>query len=94
MNVKKDLKTTKIGIRIPDSRLVRSLIEKVGDPIIGTSANFHGQKSVANFESLDPKLVELADYVLKGECAGGIESTVVDLTVNPPKVLREGAIKI
>ena len=45
-------------------------------------------------EELDPKLVSLADYVIKGECIGGRESTVVDTTVYPPKILRQGAIQL
>lgn len=85
---------SKIGVRMPNSKIALSLIEKAGNPIIGTSANFHGKKPVADFESLDPELVRLADYVIKGKCEGGHESTVVDVTVNPPKVLRKGAIKI
>lgn len=90
----KDLKTPKLGIRIPNSKIVLSLIKQVGIPIIGTSANFHGKESVANFESLDPKLINLADYVLKGECAGGIESTIVDVTQNNIKILRKGAVSV
>lgn len=84
----------KIGIRMPDSKYVKSLIEKTGEPIIGTSANFHGQKSVANFELLDYKIIKLVDYVLKGECEKGIESTVVDTTGEKIKVIRQGVVKI
>ena len=79
---------------MPDSNLIRSLINKVGVPIIGTSANFYGKKPVKRFKDLAPKLVGLADFVIKGECQGGIESTVVDATVDPPKVLRKGAITL
>lgn len=84
----------KIALRMPDSDLVRTLINMLGAPIIGTSANFHGQKSVTRFKDLEPKLVRLADMTIVGECPGGIESTVVDATVNPPKVLRRGVITL
>lgn len=86
--------TNKLGVRMPDSQIALSLIKEAGSPIIGTSANFHGQNSVADFESLDPKLVELADYILKGKCAGGIESTVVDVSDNNLKIIRQSAIKL
>ena len=85
--------TSKVGFRMPDSDLIRSLIDKVGVPIVGTSANFHGKPAPKNFGQIDPELIKLADFAIKGKCPGGIESTVVDATFNPPKILREGAIK-
>lgn len=85
---------SKIGFRMPNSDLVISLIEKVGLPIIGTSANFHGKRTSNTFKWLDPKFTKLSDYVLKGECKTGIESTVVDATYDPPKILRQGAVSL
>lgn len=84
----------KIGFRLPSSSVAKSLIRKVGVPIIGTSANFHGKPAPKSYQDLDPEFIKLADYVVKGKCEGGIESTVVDTTVNPPKILRQGAIKL
>lgn len=84
----------KIGFRLPNSNLTRSLIRKVGVPIIGTSANFHGQPSPKSYQELDREFIKLADYVAKGQCLGGIESTVVDTTAHPPKILRQGAITL
>lgn len=84
----------KIGFRMPRSSLITLLIDLAGVPIIGTSANFHGQKPAASFGELDPKLIELADFIIKGKSSGGIESTVVDATFDPPKILRQGAVKI
>lgn len=84
----------KIGFRMPRSSLITLLIDLVGVPIIGTSANFHGRPPAASFEKLDPQLIKLADFVIKGTCRNGVESTVVDATVDPPKILRQGAVKI
>ncbi len=84
----------KIGFRMPRSSMVSLLIDLVGKPIIGTSANFHGQPPAASFEKLDPKLIKLADFVIKGKSGGGVESTVVDATVDPIKILRKGAIAL
>ena len=84
----------KIGFRMPDSSMVTSIIDGVGVPIIGTSANFHGSKAPKSYKELDPNFTKLADIVLKGECQLGMESTVVDATVDPPKILRKGAITI
>ena len=84
----------KIGFRMPNSSMVTSIIDGVGVPIIGTSANFHGSKAPKSYKELDPNFTKLADIVLKGECQLGMESTVVDATVDPPKILRKGAITI
>jgi len=81
-----------IGFRIPNSEVARQLITLSGRPIIGTSANFHGKPSVQNSKDLDPALVKLVDYVVKGQCAGGIESTVVDATGKSPIIIRKGAV--
>lgn len=91
---KPGLEHAKLGFRMPDSSLVMTLIEKAGKPIIGTSANFHGATAPKSFEELDPEFIKLADYVLKGECKLGVESTVVDVTFNPPKILRQGAVSL
>ncbi|MBI2327739.1 threonylcarbamoyl-AMP synthase [Candidatus Curtissbacteria bacterium] len=84
----------KIGFRMPNSKLVLALIQKVGVPIVGTSANFHGHPTQSSYKQLDPELIKLADFVIKGQCQKGIESTVIDTTVNPPKILRQGAVQL
>ncbi len=91
---KPGLNQYKIGFRMPNSALVRLIIDKVGKPIIGTSANFHGHPTPKSYEELDPDFIKLVDYVIKGKCKGGVESTVADATVNPPKILRLGAVRI
>ena len=87
-------KGVKIGLRIPDSDIVKSIIEKAGFPIVGTSANFHGQKAPTTFAQLDKNLIKKVDFVIKGRCKLKLESTVVDTTVDPPKVLRKGGISL
>jgi len=84
----------KIGLRIPASKLVVEIIDKLQMPIIGTSANFHRQPTVSKFEDLDPKLVKIVDYVIRGECTFKVESTLVDTTVTPVRILRQGLAKI
>ena len=84
----------KIGFRMPDSSLVRSIISGVGVPVIGTSANFHGFQAPKSYKELDSDFIKLSDFVLKGECQLGMESTVVDATGDVPKVLRQGVITL
>lgn len=83
-----------IGIRMPNSQIVKELIEETGSPIVGTSANFHGQESVSDFESLDRRLLRLTDFVIEGKCQKGQESTIVDTTREKIKIIRRGAVNI
>ena len=84
----------KIGFRMPDSSFVCSLIDGEGEPIIGTSANLHGYPTPKSYEELDSDIIKLADFVLKGECQLGVESTLVDATSDVPNILRQGAVKL
>ncbi len=73
--------------------IARTLIEKVGRPITGTSANFSGLPGYASVDDMPLELIAAVDWVIDaGPLAAGVGSTVVDVTVNPPKVLREGRI--
>ncbi|HSX40960.1 MAG TPA: L-threonylcarbamoyladenylate synthase [Candidatus Saccharimonadales bacterium] len=83
-----------LGVRIPNYVTAREIIREVGVPILGPSANFHGEKTPYRFVDLDPQLVGLVDYVLQGEVGLKKASTVIDCTVKPWNVLREGAVSI
>lgn len=83
-----------LGVRMPDHSVALEIIKKVGVPILGPSANFHGEKTPYNFEDLDNELIKLVDYVVPGECTVKQASTVIDCFVKPWKVLREGVVKI
>lgn len=83
-----------VGFRIPDMLSTFQIIEKIGVPIVGTSANFHGKPSVTKFSDLDHKLVQLVDFVLEEDSLGGKPSTVVDCSEKPWKILRQGAVEL
>lgn len=83
-----------IGVRIPNNTICLDLIKGVGVPILGPSANFNGAKTPFSFEELDPELAKLVDFVLPGKCSLKQASTVVDCTVKPCKIIREGAVEI
>jgi L-threonylcarbamoyladenylate synthase len=83
-----------LGVRLPDNSKLRELIKEVGVPIVAPSANFSGEKTPFKFEELNPELKKLADYVLKEDT--GLQknvSTIIDCTVTPWKIIREGEIK-
>lgn len=83
-----------LGVRMPNHPKILQIIKGVGVPILGTSANFHGEKTPYQFSDLDPKLLELVDYVVSGETILKEQSTVIDASTKPWKILREGAIKL
>lgn len=83
-----------IGIRMPDNRIVLEIIEKLGVPILGPSANIHNEQTPYSFEDLDKKLVQQVDYVMKGEVKYNNSSTVIDCSVSPWKILRPGDLSI
>ena len=85
--------TGKIGVRVPRHPVARMLTKAAGRPITGTSANLSGRPGVADLGDLDDAVLLRTDLVLDaGTLGGGAGSTVVDATVDPPAVLREGAV--
>lgn len=86
--------TGTLGVRVPDHLTALEIINGVGVPIIGTSANFSGEKTPFAFDELDPELVKLVDHVVSGTCHKKEASTVIDCTAKPWKILRQGAIHL
>ncbi|HLD01755.1 MAG TPA: L-threonylcarbamoyladenylate synthase [Patescibacteria group bacterium] len=86
--------TDTLGVRIPNHPVARAIIREIGVPILGPSANFHGNATPYSFNELDPELVQLVDYVVPGEIAVKKASTVIDCTQKPWKILREGAVQL
>jgi len=83
----------KIAIRLPGHPLTLRLIVELGRPMVGTSANLHGYPATLTAAEVKEQLGDGVDFIINGgPCPSGIESTIVDVTVNPPLVLRKGAI--
>lgn len=83
-----------LGVRVPNHLTTLDIINAVGVPIIGTSANFPGKATPYHFADLDPELIQLVDYVVPGETFTKEASTVIDVTQSPWKILRQGAVHI
>jgi L-threonylcarbamoyladenylate synthase len=85
--------TGKIGLRLSSHPLATALARAVGTPITGTSANISGQAACSSAEEVRHSLGSRIDFVLDGgETEGGKGSTVLDITVDPPVILREGMV--
>lgn len=82
-----------VAIRMPKHPVALSLILAAGRPLAAPSANPFTQLSPTRAEHIDPELAKGIDHVLDGgPCFVGLESTVVDLTMNPPAILRPGGV--
>ncbi|MBI2442505.1 MAG: threonylcarbamoyl-AMP synthase [Candidatus Levybacteria bacterium] len=83
-----------LGVRIPNHPITRAIIREFGKPILGPSANFHGDKTPYSFSDLNPELIEQVDFVIEGECTLRRASSVIDCSVSPWKILRQGAVNV
>ena len=84
-----------IGVRMPDHRIPLELLKRIGTPLAAPSANLSGKPSPSLATHVEADLTGRIDAIIDGgEAAIGLESTVIDMTVEPPAVLRPGAIGI
>jgi len=79
-----------VGVRCPDHDLVRRLCRDVG-PLATTSANRHGYPTPATAAEA-AAVLGAVDVIIDGGLLPGRASTVVDCSVHPPAIIREGAI--
>lgn len=85
-------KDEKIGVRYPKSIPAATLIVSAGEPFLATSANRSGESSPKTAQEVIQSIGNEIDYVIDaGPCSIGNDSTVVDVSVSPPQILREGA---
>jgi len=84
-----------IGIRMPNSELALAFLRECGTPVVAPSANVSGRPSPTTWQAVLEDLDGKIDCILQGEPTDiGIESTVVDCSVEPPLLLRRGAVSI
>jgi L-threonylcarbamoyladenylate synthase len=84
-----------IGVRMPNNQIILELIKKVKRPLAVTSANISGKPSTTNAKQVYENFRDKIPLILDGgETSIGKESTIMDLTVIPPKILREGVLKM
>lgn len=82
-----------VAIRIPSHPVARALIEQSGCPLAAPSANTANAVSPTLAEHVQKSLANKVDMILDaGPSENGLESTVVDLTTSPPRILRPGPV--
>ncbi|MFI3312998.1 MAG: L-threonylcarbamoyladenylate synthase [Eubacteriales bacterium] len=82
-----------VGVRCPAHDLTRAIIEATGKPIAAPSANRSGKPSTTTAEHVRVDMDGRIDAIVDGgDCAVGVESTIVDLTGAKPRLLRPGGV--
>ncbi len=86
--------TTTVGVRAPDQEFALRLLAEYG-PLATTSANRSGQPSTRNAAEVVSALDQRVDLVIDGgDAIEGVPSAVVDLTTDPPTLLRAGPVTL
>lgn len=86
--------TGTIGVRQPAHAVARALVAALDAPVTAPSANLTGAAPPTTAEDVLRAFDDRLDVVLDaGATPGGLPSTVLDVTVDPPRVLREGPVR-
>ncbi len=81
-----------VAVRIPNHPVPIALIRGLGAPLVGTSANRSGKPSPVSAQEVREQLGAEVELIIDDGCLGGVESTVVDVSGDIPRVLREGIV--
>ena len=82
-----------VAVRCPDSDVTREIIRLAGVPLAAPSANISGKPSTTTAQHVHHDHNGKIDAIVDGgSCRVGVESTIVDLTETPPRLLRPGGI--
>ena len=84
-----------VGVRCPNHPMTLAIIREAGIPVAAPSGNTSGRPSPTTaqhmLEDMDGKINGIVDG---GPCSVGVESTIIDLTVTPPRLLRPGGLPL
>jgi L-threonylcarbamoyladenylate synthase len=82
-----------VGIRYPDSPYLERLMGAIPGPLVSTSANVSGQVPMGSVRELEKLLLPKVDLLLDGgDVEDAVPSSVVDLSVMPPRLVRSGRL--
>jgi L-threonylcarbamoyladenylate synthase len=82
-----------VAVRVPNHPVALQLIKALGEPLAATSANLSGAPSPVSADDVLSQLRGRIPLILDGgPCPGGLASTVLDLTREPPVILRRGPV--
>jgi L-threonylcarbamoyladenylate synthase len=81
-----------LGVRVPDHPDAISILRSVTHPVAASSANVHGAPAPTTGAEALANLKDAVELVVDGRCEIGMGSSILDLTLPEPRVLREGSI--
>jgi tRNA threonylcarbamoyl adenosine modification protein (Sua5/YciO/YrdC/YwlC family) len=81
-----------IGLRVPDNRIVQSLLLELAEPLLSVTLLLpdDGEVPVCDLTEIDEKIGGLVDIIIDGGSCSILPTTVVDLTSGVPQIVREG----
>lgn len=84
-----------VGVRCPDHPATLKIIELAGVPIAAPSANISGKPSPTTAGHVRHDIDGMVEAIVDGgDCRVGLESTIIDLSVEPPRLLRPGGVSL
>ncbi len=84
-----------VGVRCPNHPVTLAIIEAAGVPVAAPSGNTSGRPSPTTAQHMMEDMMGRIDGIVDGgPCAVGVESTIIDLTVQPPRLLRPGGLPL
>jgi L-threonylcarbamoyladenylate synthase len=87
--------TGTVGVRQPRQTVTCRLIDTLGFPVTGTSANRSGEAPLVRADEVDRDFGDTVPLIVDvGPCPGGLPSTIVDLTGVPARLVRPGAVDL
>jgi tRNA threonylcarbamoyl adenosine modification protein (Sua5/YciO/YrdC/YwlC family) len=91
--VPKILKTKKdtIGLRIPDNKIARCIVEELGNHILSATLPGEFVEDYTDPDIIHDKFIKLVDIVIDGGIGGTVPSTIIDFSHGEPELLRDGA---
>jgi L-threonylcarbamoyladenylate synthase len=82
-----------VAVRIAAHPLSIEIVKGVGVPLVGTSANIHGRPSPTTAQDVESQIGDKVELIIDaGKTPGGIESTILDMSGDKPRILRQGAV--
>ncbi|MCL2707190.1 MAG: L-threonylcarbamoyladenylate synthase [Dehalococcoidia bacterium] len=82
-----------VGVRIANHSTTIDIVKWVDVPLVGTSANIHGLPSPLTAQEVDHQIGDSVNLIIDGgKTPGGIESTIIDMSTDKPRILRHGAV--
>ena len=81
-----------VAVRAPNHPIPLTIVKMLNKPIITTSANIHGKKSPMTADEAFKQLGKNVDLIIDGGMVSGTPSTIINMVMEPPVIIRKGPI--